>query len=168
MVGSTSLAVMASLYKMSHLSIGKFAIDGSKKRGGVDRWLNVLAMDEWLIEIIELAKHQTRVWKIVCIILTVILILSNVGWLFLYNGKEINHDADNTDSVATNMVISDYVATELEYFRQNCNFTELELAVFNRRAKGMSLELIAEELGYSFDHIRKISVKVNKKILRVL
>jgi hypothetical protein len=66
------------------------------------------------------------------------------------------------------MIVSDFTTNDIEYFRRSCNFVNFELEVFERRAKGESLEMIAEELNISYDYARKISQKVNKKILKVL
>ena len=44
------------------------------------------------------------------------------------------------------MKISDFTLPEIEYFRENCNFVNLEIEVFERRAKGIPLEEIAEYL----------------------
>lgn len=66
------------------------------------------------------------------------------------------------------MIISDFTEPELDYFRRSCNFTYMEETLFNRRAKGVPLERIAEELNISFDYARKISQKVNRKILKVI
>lgn len=66
------------------------------------------------------------------------------------------------------MIIHDFTKPELDYFRSNCNFTSLELVLFNSRASGVSLERIAEELSISADYARKISQKVNRKILKVI
>ena len=66
------------------------------------------------------------------------------------------------------MTISEFTKPELDHFRNNCNFTILEFELFNRRAKGVSLEHIAEELSISVDYARKISQKVNRKILKVI
>ena len=40
------------------------------------------------------------------------------------------------------MKISDFTLPEIEYFRKNCNFVNLEIEVFERRAKGIPLEEI--------------------------
>jgi orotate phosphoribosyltransferase-like protein len=40
--------------------------------------------------------------------------------------------------------------------------------LFEERAKGISLEQIAEDLHISYDYARQLSRKVNKKILKVL
>lgn len=65
------------------------------------------------------------------------------------------------------MKICDYVKPELDYFRENCNFVNLERDIFEQRAKGIPLEEIAETLNISADTARKISQKVNRKIGRV-
>lgn len=66
------------------------------------------------------------------------------------------------------MIIHDFTTPELDYLRSKCNFTDMELAVFERRARNMTIGCIAEELGYSPDHVKKISQRVNRKIIRVI
>lgn len=66
------------------------------------------------------------------------------------------------------MTISEFTKPELDHFRQNCNFVNLEIKLFEERAKGISLEQIAEDLHISYDYARQLSRKVNKKILKVL
>lgn len=66
------------------------------------------------------------------------------------------------------MVISDFTKPELDYFRENCNFVNYEIIVFNERANGVPLERIAEQLNISYDYVRYLSRKVNKKIISVL
>lgn len=66
------------------------------------------------------------------------------------------------------MIISDFTTPELEYFRENCNFVNLEIQIFEQRAKGVTLEALAENLNISYDYARHLSRKVNKKILKVL
>jgi hypothetical protein len=66
------------------------------------------------------------------------------------------------------MTISEFTKPELDYFRQNCNFVNLEIKLFEERAQGISLEQIAEDLHISYDYARQLSRKVNKKILKVL
>lgn len=65
------------------------------------------------------------------------------------------------------MKICDFVKPELDFFRENCNFVNLETEIFELRAKGIPLEEIAETLNISSDTARKISQKVNKKIGKV-
>ena len=65
------------------------------------------------------------------------------------------------------MVISDFTAIELDYFRIACNFVNQEMDVFNMRSKGIPLEQIAEALNMSVENVKRISRKVNGKILKV-
>lgn len=66
------------------------------------------------------------------------------------------------------MIISDFTVPELNYFRENCNFVGLEIRVFELRSQGIPLEEIAEILDMSVDGVKKISRKVNKKIIRII
>lgn len=66
------------------------------------------------------------------------------------------------------MIIADFTVPELNYLRQNCNFVGLEVRVFELRSQGVSLEEIAEILNMSVDGVKKISRKVNNKIIKVL
>lgn len=66
------------------------------------------------------------------------------------------------------MIISDFTVSELDYSRNSCNFVNLEISVFEKRAKGISLEQIAEDLNISYDYARQISRKVNRKIIKVI
>ena len=66
------------------------------------------------------------------------------------------------------MIISDYTELELEYLRCACNFVNSEKDVFYMRSQGMTLETIAELLNMSVENVKKISRKVNNKILKVM
>lgn len=66
------------------------------------------------------------------------------------------------------MIIHDFTVPELNYFRENCNFVGLEIRVFELRSQGIPLEEIAEILHMSVDGVKKISCKVNRKIIKVL
>ena len=66
------------------------------------------------------------------------------------------------------MIISDFINPELDYFHQNCDFTDEELIVFELRSKNKSLKEIATSLNLPIDKIKKISCRVNKKIINVL
>jgi len=66
------------------------------------------------------------------------------------------------------MIIADFTVPELNYLRENCNFVGLEIRVFDLRSQGLTLEEIAEILNMSVDGVKKISRKVNKKIIRIL
>lgn len=66
------------------------------------------------------------------------------------------------------MTISDFTEPELRYLRENCNFVGHEKQLFELRSQGVPLEVIAELLNLSVDGAKKVSRKVNKKIIRVL
>ena len=66
------------------------------------------------------------------------------------------------------MIVSDFTTPELNYFRESCNFVGREKDVFEQRSQGVPLEIIAENLDLSVEGVKKISVKVNRKINRVL
>ena len=65
------------------------------------------------------------------------------------------------------MIISEFTRPELETFRDNCNFVGYERDIFDLRSQGISLEVIAESLNLSIDGAKRISRKVNDKIVRV-
>lgn len=66
------------------------------------------------------------------------------------------------------MIIADFVEWELQKFRNECNFTDEELFFFNRRAKNIPIEQIAEEMNISVGKANKLSAKVKKKIIKVI
>lgn len=66
------------------------------------------------------------------------------------------------------MLIKDFTVPELNYLRENCNFVGLELQVFELRSQGVPLEEIAPMLHLTIDGVKKISRKVNNKIIKVL
>lgn len=66
------------------------------------------------------------------------------------------------------MIISDFVEWELSRFRNECNFTDEELFFFNRRAKNIPIEQIAEEMNISVGKANKLSAKVKRKIIKVV
>lgn len=65
------------------------------------------------------------------------------------------------------MLISDYTKPELDFYRANCNFVGHEVSVFEMRSKGITLEEIAEVLNMSVEGVKKVSRKVNNKIVRL-
>ena len=66
------------------------------------------------------------------------------------------------------MRVSKYTKPQLDYFRENCNFVNDEVAVFEMRSQGITLEEIAERLEFTYDGIKRISREVNRKITTVL
>ena len=68
------------------------------------------------------------------------------------------------------MVMNDYVKFELDFYREECNFTDIESEIFEMRRQGMSLDRIADlkhKQGYTIDGIKKKSRVINEKIKRV-
>lgn len=109
-------------------------------------------------EILHQLKHENILLKIILIILSVLFLATNAFWIC----------NTYTETQVQAMTIHDFTEPELEHFRDLCNFTPLERQVFDIRAKGDSLEMIAEDLGYSAEYLKKVSQKVNNKIIRVL
>ena len=66
------------------------------------------------------------------------------------------------------MIISKFTVPELQYFEDNCNFTDIELSVFRLRGQGASLDDVSFALGITKDKTKKISQKVNRKIIKIL
>lgn len=64
------------------------------------------------------------------------------------------------------MKIYDFIEPELEFYREFCNFTEDERKLFNLRAREVPLEQCAEKMCCDISTIKKLSVRVNKKIIR--
>ena len=62
------------------------------------------------------------------------------------------------------MKVSKFTKPQLDYFRENCNFVNDEVAVFEMRSQGIGLEAIAERLEFTYDGIKRISREVNRKI----
>lgn len=65
------------------------------------------------------------------------------------------------------MKIYDFTKPEIEYFLENCNFTEEEETLFRYRSKNISLEACAEIMNVSISTAKRISKRVNNKIIRV-
>lgn len=64
--------------------------------------------------------------------------------------------------------IRDFVEWELQYFRDNCNFSDSELRYFNLRAKDKSNIEIAFEMNISESQVSKLARRVKSKRKRVL
>lgn len=64
--------------------------------------------------------------------------------------------------------IPDFVEKELQYFRDECNFSEDEMRYFNLRAKNKSNIQIAMEMNVSEAKVSKLARRVKDKILKVI
>ena len=58
--------------------------------------------------------------------------------------------------------------SELQHFRDECNFTDAELQYFNLRAKDKSNVQIAMEMNISEAQVSKLAKRVKSKLLRVI
>ena len=66
------------------------------------------------------------------------------------------------------MKICDFVESELNFFREQCNFTEDERQYFELKAKNKTNVAIAQEMNVSENTVVNIGRKVKKKMLKVL
>ena len=65
------------------------------------------------------------------------------------------------------MKIYDFTVPELDYFKNKCNFTEEEMILFEYRSKNIPLEVCAEAMNISLSTAKRISRRVNNKIIRI-
>lgn len=65
------------------------------------------------------------------------------------------------------MKVYDFTVPELNYFRLYCNFSDDERTLFELRSRNISLEQCAEIMNVSISTIKRMSRKVNSKIMRV-
>lgn len=66
------------------------------------------------------------------------------------------------------MKICDFTKPELDKLREQSNFTNDEMALFEMRANNIPLEECAERMNLSVSAIKQKSQKINSKIERVL
>ena len=65
------------------------------------------------------------------------------------------------------MIIYDFTAPQLAYYAEFCNFSPQERILFDLRKKGATLEQCAEAMHCEMTTVKKISRKVNKKIIQL-
>ena len=66
------------------------------------------------------------------------------------------------------MRIKGFVKKEIDYFIENCNFSDEELDFFNLRNDEYTIEQIGEMWECSISKVNKVSKEVKRKILKVL
>ena len=64
--------------------------------------------------------------------------------------------------------INDFVECELQYFRDECNFSDEELMYFNLRAKDKSNVQIAMQMNVSEAKVSKLARRVKDKMIKVI
>ena len=65
------------------------------------------------------------------------------------------------------VIIKDFVESDLQFYREECNFTDEELIYFNMKAKGASDTMIVMNASFSLSKVNDLSKSVRKKIERV-
>lgn len=65
------------------------------------------------------------------------------------------------------MKVYEFTVAELDYFRIWCNFTDDERTLFEYRARGMQLEQCAVRMCVSLSTAKRLSRRVNNKIIKV-
>lgn len=63
---------------------------------------------------------------------------------------------------------TEFTEPECERFREQCNFTDEELAVFNLRVKNNSIVQIQDKLHMSESMVNRRIKNIKKKILKVI
>ena len=66
------------------------------------------------------------------------------------------------------MSIADYTKREIEYYLEECNFTEPQEVFFLLRSKNIPIEECAERMNISVSCANRISAKIKQKIERVM
>ena len=67
-----------------------------------------------------------------------------------------------------NILIYDFIESELAFLRQECNFSEDEMEYFNLKAKHYSNLQIAIKMNVSEGKVAVLAKKVKSKILRAI
>ena len=65
------------------------------------------------------------------------------------------------------MLLRDYTKPELEYFIEQCNFTDSELEYFNLKARDYSIIKISMEMNVSPRQVSNLAERVKRKIKRI-
>lgn len=65
------------------------------------------------------------------------------------------------------MKICEFTRREVEYFRQECNFTKEQVTLFDLRVKNIPLEECAERMNVSLSTVNRLNKRIKEKIWRV-
>jgi DNA-directed RNA polymerase specialized sigma24 family protein len=66
------------------------------------------------------------------------------------------------------MKICEFVKPEIEYFRQQANFTDDERTLFDMRCVNVPLEECAERMNVSVSTVKRLNKRIKSKIERVI
>lgn len=70
-------------------------------------------------------------------------------------------------NININFKLRDFTKSELDKFREECNFTDDELEYFNLKARDKSNVYIAQHMNVSEAQVSKLALRVKLKIVRV-
>ena len=62
------------------------------------------------------------------------------------------------------MKICDFTRREVEYLRQECNFTKEQVTLFDLRVKDIPLEECAERMNVSVSTVKRLNKRIKTKI----
>ena len=62
------------------------------------------------------------------------------------------------------MKICEFTRREVEYFRQECNFTKEQVTLFDLRVKDIPLEECAERMNVSVSTVKRLNKRIKTKI----
>lgn len=62
------------------------------------------------------------------------------------------------------MKICEFTRREVEYFRQECNFTKEQVTLFDLRVKDIPLEECAERMNVSVSTVKRLNKRIKAKI----
>lgn len=62
------------------------------------------------------------------------------------------------------MKICEFTRREVEYFRQECNFTKEQVTLFDLRVKNIPLEECAERMNVSVSTVKRLNKRIKTKI----
>lgn len=65
-------------------------------------------------------------------------------------------------------IIPDFTKPEIDFIKENANFTERELNLFELRNKEYTLEYCAEEMDMGISTVKKINKNIIRKIDKVI
>jgi len=65
------------------------------------------------------------------------------------------------------LIVHDFTEPELAFYREFCNFTATELELYELRSSGHSLDECCDALNMDISSVKRLSRKVNNKIIRV-
>ena len=66
------------------------------------------------------------------------------------------------------MIVHDFTKKEIDYLLEECNFTEQEKELFLLRSRDFTLQDCSAKMDFPMCTIKKLSQRVNKKIIKAI